>query len=96
MFYSEKSRGIIEKQTPIDEMIVKRVKESLAKKGIILEQSEEWDKYLITTGREAVTYTDGTMVMHTRVSASGFFEELIHYGQIKKNVCNLVIWRICF
>ena len=23
------------------------------------------------------------MVMHTRVSASGFFEELIHYGQVK-------------
>jgi len=83
LLHSEKSREIIEKQEPINKSIVIRVKKALARKGVILEQSIEWDEYLVSTGREAITYTDGTMIMHTKVSASGFFEELIHYGQVK-------------
>lgn len=83
MLYSEKSREIIEKQKPIDKVIVERVKKALSKKDVVLEQSAEWDKYLISTGKEAIIFTDGTIVMHTNVSASGFFEELIHYGQVK-------------
>ena len=82
MLHSEKSKEIIEKQTPISIVTVRRVKKALARKGVVLEQSKEWDDYLISTGREAVTYTDGTMIMHTKVSSSGFFEELIHYGQV--------------
>ena len=60
-----------------------RVKTALEKKGISLHQSDEADKWLISKGAEAVTFSDCTMVMHTNVSASGFFEELIHYGQIR-------------
>jgi len=83
LLHSEKSREIIEKQVPIDKAIVERVKKALARKGVVLEQSSEWDRHLIMTGREAITYSDGTIVMHNRVSASGFFEELIHYGQVR-------------
>ena len=48
----------------------------------MLEQSREWDMFLEAHGAEAITFSDGSMAMHTRVSASGFFEELIHLGQI--------------
>ena len=82
MLHSEKSKEIIDKQTPIDRAIVERVGKALGKKGVILEQSEEWDEYLVSKCAEAITFSDGTIVMHTRVSASGFFEELIHYGQV--------------
>ena len=82
-FHSEKAKEIILRQKQMDTGIVQRVKASLSKKGIILEQSEEWDTYLVSQGMEATTFSDGTMVLHTKVSASGFFEELIHYGQIK-------------
>jgi len=82
-FSSEKAREIISKQKPIEKKIVDRVKAALVKKGTILEQSPEWDEHLIRNYAEAVTYSDGTIIMHTKVSASGFFEELIHYGQVK-------------
>ena len=49
----------------------------------MLGQSESMDKYLVSQGNEAATFSDGTIVLHTSISASGFFEELIHYGQIK-------------
>jgi len=80
---SEKTREIITKQKPIEIDTVKRVKKSLADKGYVLEQSAEWDRYLETTGKEAITMSDGTIILHTLASASGFFEELIHYGQIR-------------
>ena len=83
MLSSKKAAEIINTQKPIDKEVFERVKESLAKKGIAIHQSEESDKWLISKGAEAVTFSDGTIVMHTNVSASGFFEELIHYGQIK-------------
>jgi len=84
MLYSEKSQNIINKQKPIDKKTVARVKNALAVKGIVLEQSVEWDNYLVVKGMEAVTYNDKTIIMHTNVSASGFYEKLIHYGQLKK------------
>ena len=55
----------------------------MLKKGVILDQSIELDEYLIKNSKEALTFSDGTIIMHSNVSASGFFEELIHYGQIK-------------
>ena len=82
-FHSEKAKEIISRQKQMDISVVQRVKASLSRKGVILEQSEEWDAYLVSQGMEATTFSDGTMIMHTKVSASGFFEELIHYGQIK-------------
>jgi len=67
-----------------------RVKNALLNKDVIIEQSSEIDRWLISKGVEAVTFSDGkTIALHTRVSASGLFEELIHYGQIKnRNVEN--------
>ena len=81
---SEKAAEIIAKQDSMDPKVIARVKASLEKQGGIIVQSEEIDRYLVRHGREASTFTDGMMWMHTKVSASGFFEELIHYGQIKR------------
>jgi len=84
MLNSEKSKEIICVQPPIEPYIIKRTKEALAKKGVVLEQSPELDEYLISQGKEAITFSDGkTIIIHTNASASGFYEELIHYGQIK-------------
>ena len=82
-FATEKSEEIIRNQKPMDTKTISRVKNALSKKGIVLEQSADFDKYLIRSGKEAVIFSDGMIVMHTKVSASGFYEELIHYGQIK-------------
>jgi len=84
MLFSEKAREIIDTQKPVDKSIFCRVKKALAAKDVIIQQSEELDAWLISKGVEAITFSDGsTMIMHTKVSASGFFEEIIHYGQIK-------------
>ena len=83
MLNSEKAAEIISTQKPMDKSVINRVKKTLASKGVKIEQSAELDKYLILAGKEAVVYSDNTIVMHTGVSASGFFEELIHYGQLK-------------
>jgi len=81
---SEKAEAIIVKQTPMDRATVERVKKALAKKGVVLAQSEEIDRNLISRGIEAAVLDPGGIIlMHTKVSASGFFEELIHYGQIQ-------------
>ena len=80
---TEKAIEIINKQIPMDKEVIKRVKQSLVKKGVELLQSEELDIWLVSKGAEAVTFSSGTLIiMHTNVSASGFFEELIHYGQV--------------
>jgi len=85
MFNSKKAKEIINSQKPISKDIVNRVKDNLSKKGVILEQSDEGDKFLMQRGAEAATLAPGDLIiLHTRVSASGFFEELIHYGQIKR------------
>ena len=82
-FYSEKSEEVRKNQNPLDITIVERVKKVLGKKGIVLHQSVDADRHLIADGKEATTYSDGTIIMHTNVSASAFYEELIHYGQVK-------------
>ena len=75
MFISEKAAEIINNQKPMDKNIVERVKHILYNKGIILEQSIELDKWLISKGVEALTFSNGDIIMHTKVSASGFYEE---------------------
>jgi hypothetical protein len=34
-------------------------------------------------GAEGMIFPDGIIILHSKASASGFYEELIHYGQIK-------------
>ena len=82
-FNSEKSLEILSKQKPMDPEVIARVKANLEKKGIPLVQSEEMDRYLLSRGSEGVTfYGEPLIVLHTNASASGFYEELIHLGQI--------------
>ena len=83
MLNSEKAKEIMGTQQPMDTVVVERVKKVLAEKGVVLEQSAELDKWLISKGAEAITFSNGDIIMHTNVSASGFYEELIHYGQLK-------------
>jgi len=85
MFSSKKVREVIEKQTPMNSNVIQKVKESLAKKGWSLEQTEEGDSLLENSGKEGMTFPSGIIILHTKASASGFYEELIHYGQIKAN-----------
>ena len=54
-----------------------------------IEQNDEIDTYLERTGREATILSSGDIMMHSKVSASGLFEELIHWGQIKKYGTNI-------
>jgi len=90
MLNSEKAAEIINNQPPISQNIVNRVKNRLAEKGADLMQSEELDNYLMLRGVEAVTLAPGNVIiMHTKVSASGFYEELIHYGQFKRGDVNI-------
>jgi len=89
ILYSRKSEDIINKQKPIDNQILQRVKNNLNKKGVDLLQSEEVDRYLVFRGIEATVFDPGDIIfMHSKVSASGFFEELIHYGQVKRGGFN--------
>ncbi|MCL1903131.1 MAG: hypothetical protein FWF94_01775, partial [Oscillospiraceae bacterium] len=83
VFSSEKTREILENQVPMDTETIEKVKTSLAEKGVVMAQTKELDKFLEEYGNEATTFSDGTIVLHTKVSASGFYEELIHYGQLK-------------
>ena len=89
MFDSKKAAKILDKQQPVSQDIITRVKNKLAEKAVILDQSEEWDRFLMQRGAEAVTLAPGdVIIMHTKVSASGFYEELIHYGQLKRGTVN--------
>ncbi|MDR3305983.1 MAG: hypothetical protein LBS85_08200 [Clostridiales Family XIII bacterium] len=84
------SRDILLKQKPMNVEIITRVKKNLRRKGVVLEQSQELDIWLESIGCEGITMPGDpevdalpTIVMHTGISASGFFEELIHLGQIQ-------------
>ena len=88
VFHSQKSLEILAKQKPMEDLeTIARVKENLEKKGIYIVQDEEGDRYVESQGYEAVVLYQGddelTIVMHTNISASGFYEELIHIGQIQ-------------
>ena len=87
LFNSEKAAEIIAQQKPMDPQVIARVRANLEKKGIYIVQDEDGDAYVISQGSEAVVMYEGgsetTIVMHTNISASGFFEELIHIGQLQ-------------
>ena len=80
---SEKSAEIIARQKPMRVEVIERVRANLENKGISLVQSEEINGFLLSRGSEGVTfYGEPVICLHTNASASGFFEELIHLGQI--------------
>lgn len=89
LFFSEKTKEILSKQKPVNKEVLNRVKESFKKIGYSIEQNEEIDAYLERTGREATILSSGDIMMHSKVSASGLFEELIHWGQIRKYGTNI-------
>jgi len=85
--YSTKAADIIAKQEPVNPELLIRVKRAYEAQGGIIEQSEEWDQILTSQGKEAFVMFTGfgelpIIVLHSRVSASGLFEELIHTAQM--------------
>ncbi|MCQ2595970.1 MAG: hypothetical protein MJ196_11980 [Treponemataceae bacterium] len=89
LFFSEKAKEILSKQKPVNKEVLNRIKEAFKKIGYSIEQNEEIDAYLERTGREATILSSGDIMMHSNVSAYGLFEELIHWGQIRKYGTNI-------
>ena len=84
LFWSEKTRKILENQKPVNKDLLNRVKKSFEEKGLSIAQGKDIDDYLERTGREATILSSGDMLLHSKISASGLFEELIHWSQIRK------------
>ena len=88
IFNSDKTREILNKQKPVNPEIFNRVKKRLTALGYSVECNSEIDAYLERSGKEASVINTGEegkaiVFFHTKLSASGLFEELIHLSQIK-------------
>lgn len=88
IFNSDKTREILNKQKPVNPEIFSRVKKRLTALGYSVECNSEIDAYLERSGKEASVINTGDegkaiVFFHTKLSASGLFEELIHLSQIK-------------
>ena len=73
---------------PMDNRQFSQMKKNLEKKGVVIIQDEDGDKFLKAMGAEAITLSDGSAVIFQsgRVpSASAMFEEVIHTTQIRKH-----------
>jgi hypothetical protein len=77
-------REILDNQPPVDPELLSTVKRRLALQGVNIDQSEDWNRYLERRGLEALVFSKELIVMHTKVSTSGMYEELIHLAQLRK------------
>lgn len=84
IFHSEKAKEILEKQKPVDKKVFLEEKAKLEKRGYVLEQNEDIDRYLERYGKEAIFFAPNVIVAHSRLSASGLYEEIIHTYQYEK------------
>jgi hypothetical protein len=76
--------NILDNQPSVDPELLSTVKRRLALQGVSLDQSKDWDRYLEHRGLEALVLSKKLIVMHTKVSTSGMYEELIHLAQLRK------------
>ena len=86
IFASAKSKEILEKQPKVDEEDYERVIGELKRKGVAIERSEEWNKYLDLYGMEGIVFADldgNSIIYHTNLSYSGMYEEIVHLKQIE-------------
>ena len=70
----------------MNEKLFDRIKSNLAKRGVVIIQDADGDRYLQAMGAEAITLSDGLGIIFQsdRVpSASACFEEIIHVTQIR-------------
>lgn len=87
-FSSDKAKEILNKQQPVNSEILSRVIKGLEKNGYSVQMGKDTDKLLELWGKEAyvITTNDGkaAIVFHSKLSASGLFEEIIHTAQTRK------------
>lgn len=87
-FNSQKSQDILNSQQKVNKEQLSRVIKGLEKTGYDVRMGKEIDRYLDIRGNEAITMptADGkTIIMyHSKLSASGMFEEIIHSAQLRK------------
>lgn len=87
-FSSEKAKDILNKQQPVNQSVLNRVIKGLNKNGYSVQIGKDTDKLLELWGKEAyvITTNDGkaAIVFHSKLSASGLFEEIIHTAQTRK------------
>ena len=87
-FNSEKSLEILNNQEKVNPSQFSKVRKRLIELGYTVQCDVETDKLLEHWGKEAFVMptNDGKAIIfyHTKTSASGMFEELIHLTQLKK------------
>ena len=82
--FSEKSEEILSKQKLVDGVLLEKVVKNLRKQDITVWMDNEADRFLNLGGAEATTMYPNVIVFHSKLSASGMYEELVHLAQIRK------------
>lgn len=82
--FSEKSEEILEKQKLVNAVLLEKVVKNLKKQNVTVWMDKEADRFLNSRGAEATTMYPNVIVFHSKLSASGMYEELIHLAQIRK------------
>lgn len=82
--FSEKSEEILDKQKLVDPSLLNSVTNRLKEQGITVWMDNEADRFLNRGGAEATTMYPDIIAFHSKLSASGMYEELIHLAQIRK------------
>lgn len=84
MFNSEKSADVLNKQPKVKPELLDRVIKNLNKQGYSVNKGEDVDRYLDTYGKEAVIFSSGDILFHSKLSTSGMYEEVIHLAQMRR------------
>ncbi len=82
--FSEKSEEILAKQKLVDPLLLNNVTNRLKEQGITVWMDDEADRFLNRGGAEVTIMYPDTVIFHSKLSASGMYEELIHLAQIRK------------
>ena len=82
--FSEKSEEILSNQKLVDPLLLNNVTNRLKEQGITVWMDNEADRFLNRGGAEATTMYPDIIAFHSKLSASGMYEELIHLAQIRK------------
>ena len=68
----------------VDGVLLEKVVKNLRKQDITVWMDNEADRFLNLGGAEATTMYPNVIVFHSKLSASGMYEELVHLAQIRK------------
>lgn len=82
--FSEKSEEILDKQKLVDPSLLNSVTNRLKEQGITVWMDNEADRFLNNSGAEATAMYPDIIAFHSKLSASGMYEEFIHLTQMRK------------